>query len=177
MSHIMCHEWLERHNKPSSSFWTHDNIKHYTATIHSKGCVAYIQSWHYWCFTLLLWAFETLPWTHITATQYYNDTVLQCYSVTVLQWYSVTECHSITVLQSHSITVLQSVTVPPWNVHTELYVGTSGPTMRLKVDNSGQGGSGKLGLPAVQCIIQKIHKHEKYTNTSQVHNTAKVGEI
>ena len=57
------------------------------------------------------------------------------------------------------------------------YAAASTPTMRLKVDNSGQGGSGKLGLPAVQCIIQKIHKHEKYTNTSQVDNTAKVGEI
>ena len=64
-----------------------------------------------------------------------------------------------------------------WWCGCRAYAAASTPTMRLKVDNSGQGGSGKLGLPAVQCIIQKIHKHEKYTNTSQVDNTAKVGEI
>ena len=65
-------------------------------------------------------------------------------------------------------TVLQSVTVPPWNVHTELYVGTSGPTMRLKVDNSGQGGSGKLDSVYTTHVWQK-----KYTNT----NTQKYNKI
>ena len=104
-----------------------------------------------------------------------SATVLQWYSVTVLQWYSVTECHSITVLQSHSITVLQSVTVPPWNVHTELYVGTSGPTMRLKVDNSGQGGIRKVRFTcSAHCTRTVVHctvDGQKYTKKSGTRNT------